>query len=367
MPDIRLAMIGCGQISERFFKQAEAREDTRFVATCARHRESAERKGREHGVEQWFDDYERMLEEVRPDGVVVTTPHSLHAAPAISALRRGIHVLDEKPMATSLADCQAMVRGAGEGKALLMCLPFDHNPAFLTALEFLNEETLGKFTGAESVMLIGGPPRDNWYYDKSIAHGGAMLDCQVYPMSRLISLLGPAKRVAAQVNTLIPQRIVGGGKHVHSDVDDNVTLLVEFAGGQQAVVRTLWGTSFSRNDTAVYGRRGTLWLAGGAVVLHSPHQPVPGGEPVEWQGFKDCYRVPTRKDVAPESMIDHFVTCIQEGREPKCSGRLQLHVHEILFKGYRAAETGQTQELETTFTPWHTVAPGFYDTRGGWV
>ena len=164
---IRLAMIGCGQISERFFKQAEAREDVRFVATCARHQESAERKAREHGIDQWFDDYERMLEEVRPDGVVVTTPHSLHAAPAIAALRRGIHVLDEKPLATSLEDCQAMVRAADEHQAILMCLPFDHTPGFLTALEYLNEETLGKFTGAESVLLIPGPPRDNWYYDRS--------------------------------------------------------------------------------------------------------------------------------------------------------------------------------------------------------
>jgi predicted dehydrogenase len=186
-------------------------------------------------------------------------------------------------------------------------------------------------------------------------------------MSRLVSLVGPARRVTATVNTLIPQRIVGGGKRVQSDVDDNVTLLVEWAGGQQAVVRTLWGTSFSRNDTTIYGRRGTLWLAGGAIVLHSPHRAIPEAEPVDWQGFKDCYRVTPRKDLPAESMIDHFVTCTRERREPKCSGRLQLHVHEILFKAYRAAETGQTQELETTFTPWHTVAPGFYDTRGGWV
>ena len=69
----RLAMVGCGQISERFFQQAKVRGDARFVATCARHLESAERKAREHGVERWYDDYERMLEEARPDGVVVTS------------------------------------------------------------------------------------------------------------------------------------------------------------------------------------------------------------------------------------------------------------------------------------------------------
>src|SRR5688572_1297187 len=209
---VSLAMVGCGQISERFFKQAAAREDTRLVATCARRLESAERKGREHGVERWYDDWERMYDEVRPDGVVIATPHSLHAMPAVAALRRGIHVLNEKPMATSLEDCRAMVAAADASGALLMCLPFDHNPAFLTALEHLNEERIGKLTGAEAVLLIPGPPRDNWYYDRSVAHGGAMLDCLVYPVSRLISFLGPAKRVTGRVNTLIPHRIVGEGR-----------------------------------------------------------------------------------------------------------------------------------------------------------
>src|SRR5439155_17673657 len=125
------------EISERFFRQAEARDDVEFVATCARRIESAEKKGREHGVSRWYDDFERMLDEVRPDGVVVTTPHSLHAAPSIAALRRGIHVLNEKPMATSLEDCRAMVEAAEAGGALLMCLPFDPAPSFLTALNYL--------------------------------------------------------------------------------------------------------------------------------------------------------------------------------------------------------------------------------------
>jgi len=363
----RLAMVGCGQISERFFTQADARDDVGFVATCARHLENAERKGREHGIDRWYDDYTRMYEEVRPDGVVVTTPHSLHIGPVVAALERGIHVLNEKPMATALDDCRAIVDTADRSGALLMCLPFDHNPAFLTALNYLNEETLGKFTGAESVLMIPGPPRDNWYYDRSIAHGGAMLDCLVYPMSRLISLLGPATQVSAAVNTLIPKRIVRDGKRVDSDVDDNVTLIVEWATGQQAVVRTLWGTSFTRNDTTIYGRKGTLWLGGGQVILHSPERVVPDGDPITWHGFSDCYRVPIRPDTPNQSILDHFVESIKSGAEPRCSGKLQLHVHEILFKGYLAAETGRTQVLETTFEPWHTVSPEFYDTRSGYI
>jgi predicted dehydrogenase len=364
---IRLAMIGCGEISDRFFKQAAARDDARFVATCARRLESAERKAREYGVERWFDDYERMYDELRPDAVVITTPHSLHAAPAIAALKRGIHVLDEKPMATTLDDCRAMVAAADASGALLMCLPYDATPSFLTAVAYLQERYLGKFTGAEAVLMIPGPPRDNWYYDRSVAHGGAALDCLVYPVSRLISLLGPAKRVAGMVNTLIPHRIVEGGKRVESDVDDNVTLVIEWETGQLAVARTLWGTSFTRHDATVYGRKGTLWLSGGKVVLHSPEGVPEGGEPIDWQRLSDCYRMPVPPGTPDESIIDHFVNSINAGQRPKCDGRLQLHVHEILFKGYEAAATGRAQELETTFDPWHPVDPTFYDTRSDYI
>jgi predicted dehydrogenase len=291
----------------------------------------------------------------------------VHAAPSIAASRRGIPVLNEKPMATSLEDCRAMVRAADESGALLMCLPFDHSSAFLTALDQLTEERIGKFTGAEAALMIPGPPRDNWYYDRSIAHGGAMLDCQVYPVSRLISALGPAQRVAGFVNTLIPKRIVGDGKRVNSDVDDNVTLVVEWESGQQAVIRTLWGTSFARNDTAIYGRKGAVWITSGQVIRHAPHDAPADGEPVEWLGLKDCYRIPISPSTPNESIVDHFVECIKSGTQPRCSGKLQLHVHEILFRGYEAAATGTTQDLTTSFQPWHSRSDSFYDTRGGYL
>jgi predicted dehydrogenase len=77
--------------------------------------------------------------------------------------------------------------------------------------------------------------------------------------------------------------------------------------------------------------------------------------------------MPISPSTPNESMIDHFVQSIRTGSEPRCSGRLQLHVHEILFKGYEAAATGRTLDLETTFEPWHHVDPAFYDTRGGFV
>lgn len=371
---LSLGIVGVGDISPRYFKQAAQSTRARFVATCARHLESAKARAIEYGIKSWFDDYNAMYDSVDLDGVVIATPNSQHAAPAIAALERGIPVLCEKPMATSWADCQAMVRASQRSGAVFLALPYDASPQFLEALKYLDASNLGVFTGAEGQLLLPGPGRDNWYYDKSVA-GGAMLDSLVYPTSTLIGMLGPAHRVTGFVNTLIPHRLVGGTtvdmtpprpgadtKVVESNVDDNITLIIEWAGGQQAVLRTLWGTSFFRMDCTVCGRDGTLWLSDDGLIIHSPLRSVVGAQPIEWRGYSNCYRISVR-ELQNEGLVDHFVDCINKVVKPSCGGEQQLHVHEILFKGYEAARTGMAQLLETTFVPWHSTDVAFADTR----
>lgn len=377
---LRLAIVGTGQISHRYLRQGAVSNRARFVATCARTISSAKARAVEYGIDAWFDDYAAMYDAVSPDAVIIATPTALHAPQALQAFERGMHVLCEKPMATTFEDCQMMVAAGQRGGLVFLSLPYDAHPPFLEALKHLNVKTLGAFTGAEAQALLPGTSRDNWYYDRKVAGGGAGLDTLVYPVSSLVGMLGPARRVTGFANTLIPRRILGSGETVdvvppprdaskgsvvESTVDDNVTLLIEWPGGQQAVVRALWGTSIVRFDSAIYGRHGTLWLSANDVVIHSPEKVIPNAEPVAWGSYKDCYRIAVKAAGGweNEGLIEHFVDCIEGRSQPTCSGLQQLHVHEILFKGYDAARTGRAQDLQTTFTPWHHSDPMFHDTR----
>ncbi|MBT3266824.1 Gfo/Idh/MocA family oxidoreductase [Candidatus Poribacteria bacterium] len=368
MAKLRMGMVGCGDISDRFFKMAREVDDADFVATCARRLENARRKGEEYGVSSHYSSYERMMDEENLDAVFVTTPHSVHAEVCLAAIERGLHVLNEKPMATSLEDCRAMADAAEEADVTFMALPYDQNGAILTAQSLLRERYIGKITGGEACLNIPGPPRDNWYYDRSVAHGGAMLDCFVYPAGRVTALLGGASRVTGMSNTLIPKRIVGDGKQVNSDVDDNVTLVVEYAGGQHVVIRSLWGAAYAENSTTIYGREGSVILPGdGRVILQRRDGvcDVDGAEPTGWRGWSGCFTVPTVSGV--ENMTEHFVRCILDDEEPTCSGARTLHVHEIMFAGYESAETGQTVTLYTDYEPWHDLDPAIFDTRGEFI
>lgn len=370
MKKIKLGMIGSGHVSNRYFEQAAILEGVQIVATYSRHLENAEKKASAYGIPGWYDDYRLMLDREDLDGVVVTTPHSMHAEPVLAALERGLPVLNEKPMATTFEDCKRMVTLAEEKGLIFMSLPFDLNPVFLAAADFIDERYIGKITGAEAQLSLPGPWRNNWYYDKSVAHGGAVLDCLVYPVSRIIGLLGPATSVMAEVNTLIPNRIVGGGKKVNSDVDDNATLILQFAGGQHAVVRSLWGMSFKQNNTLIYGRKGTVALNDGGfpLVIHTLGDAITDAEPVHWRGNDNCY-VPFRRitEQRDETVIAHFVRCLRTGEQPVQSAQQQLHVHEILFGAYQSAETGGRYALTTTFTPAVKLDPHIWDTRSRFI
>lgn len=370
MKQIKLGMVGSGDISNRFFEQGARLEHVSFVATCAKHLENAANKAKKYNVPRWYDDYKKMFDTEELDAIVVTTPHSVHAEVVMTALERGLHVLNEKPMATSFDDCKKMVALSKAKNKIFMNLPYDLDPLFMTAIEYVNEAAIGKITGAEAQLSFPGPGRDNWYYNRDISHGGAILDCMVYPVSRLISLLGPAQSVMAEVNTLIPNRIVGGGKRIKSDVDDNATVIVEFAGGQHAVIRTLWGTSFKQNNTIIYGRKGTVAIndSGFPLVIHSPEAPIQDAEQITWRGIQQCYAPKLLPSLNSEiDIMSHFVHCLRSGEHPKPSGQLQLHVHEIMFGAYKSAESGIRYRLTSTFEPWNRLDPHILDTKSDFI
>ena len=230
MKKLKLAFLGAGEISDRFMVMAQKLQDVHMCAVFSRHKKNAGIKAEKYGIQRYYDDYKEMLKMERPDAVVITSPHSLHAEHAIACMKAGAHVLVEKPVATSFCDAKKMAAASKKYKKLMMGLPFDLYPNYTRSLDFVKEKYIGKITSAHSELSFSGPPRDNWYYDKKIAKGGAMIDVGCYALSRLISIMGPVKRVSSFVNTLIPMRKLAGGGKIKPSVDDSVVMLLEFEG-----------------------------------------------------------------------------------------------------------------------------------------
>ncbi|MGI8423485.1 MAG: Gfo/Idh/MocA family protein [Chloroflexota bacterium] len=371
--ELRLGMIGCGQISKRFFDQAEKLNErgwnVRFVATCAAHEASARAKAAERRCPRWYTDYRRLLDDPEVDAVVITTPHALHATMATDAVCAGKHALVEKPMATRWSHARDLEAAARARPGVtLMVLPYVDTPAFLTALEFAREKYIGKITGIEAELSFSGPPRSNWYYAAE-AEGGAMLDTVVYPLARVAALMGPAKRITAFVGTLIPRRITGDGGRVESAVDDSVSILLEYETGQHAQVHSIWARSYMTNGTVLHGRKGAIFLGryGQSLVVKSDLEPPPGGEPVEYLGISNCYTVPIPSSDLEGELVAHFVKAIRGEAPLHCTPDAGLHIAEQQMMAYRSAKDGRAIELTTTFDVWWPREPAIMELSQDWL
>ena len=371
--ELRFGMIGCGQISKRFFDQAEKLNErgwgVRFVATCARREESARAKAHERGCARWYTDYRRLLDDPEVDAVVITTPHALHAEMTTAAVNTGKHALVEKPMVTRWEHALALAEAArAHPSVTLMALPYVDTPAFMTALEYARERYVGKITGIEAELSFPGPPRSNWYYAAE-AEGGAMLDTMVYPLARVAALMGPAKRITALVGTLIPHRITGDGGQVESAVDDSVSILLEYETGQHAQVHSIWARSYMTNGTVLHGRKGAIFLGryGQPLVIKSDLEAPPDGSPIEYLGIPNCYTVPIPASDVEGEIVAHFVKAIRGQAPLHCGLEVGMHIAEQQMMAYRSAKEGRTIDLTTTFEVWWPREAAIMDLSADWL
>jgi predicted dehydrogenase len=117
--DTKVAFVGVHRASA-FFRSFQAHPDTEIVALCDINEETLARASEALSISRGYTVFERMLDDARPDAVVVSTPMPFHVPQSISALQRGIHVLSEVPAAVSLDEARWLVRAAAASDAIYM-------------------------------------------------------------------------------------------------------------------------------------------------------------------------------------------------------------------------------------------------------
>ena len=248
---VRLAVLGCGWVADMHVRAAAACGAE--VTGVANHRlESAERFAREHGIARVTTDWRALVAEPDVDAVVVCTPNALHAEQSIAALAAGKHVLCEKPMATTVADAEAMLAAASEHDRLLLVLhPWRHHPAVIAVRDAIVAGELGRVvrTHGYGVHADWGP--GGWFIDPVLAGGGALVDMGIHAIDTARFLLGEpeVRRVEASIAT----------SHGSYAVDDDGIVLIEWEGGARSVVESGWWQTHLGGyeaDTEVYGSTG---------------------------------------------------------------------------------------------------------------
>jgi 1,5-anhydro-D-fructose reductase (1,5-anhydro-D-mannitol-forming) len=213
--------------------------------------------------------------EVRSEAhaVYVGTPVFLHAPQTIQSLRAGKHVICEKPMAMNEAEARTMLHAAEEsGKTLGVAYYRRSYPKVQRAKQLLATGAIGKPVLAELTcqMWFDGTGSRSWLVDLAKAGGGPLFDIASHRIDVLNFLFGQPRRVRAQLSNVVH----------HYAVEDNATVMIEYAGGVRGVVDVRWHSKVSRDECRIRGTDGEMELSplNGPALVHLGHDKAGGRE-----------------------------------------------------------------------------------------
>ena len=199
----RVAMIGCGGISQIHVAAIKTMPDVDLVAGVDIDSNRLDHFHTKWGVTALFKEWKPMLNEVRPDGVVVCTPNGIHMQPTVDSLKAGAHVIVEKPMGLSPAECQAMLDAARRNdRKLVIGFQYRYHPATQFLKRAVDEGQFGNvmFVRVQALRRRGIP---NWgvFGQKQLQGGGPMIDIGVHGIEMAHYVIGSPRPVAAVGNT----------------------------------------------------------------------------------------------------------------------------------------------------------------------
>lgn len=273
-----IAIVGCGNISDIYLTNL-TRATTVKVLACAdldtaRAKETAAKYNLSYG-----GSLEQVLQDPSIEIIVNLTTPNAHAFVALAALNAGKHVYNEKPLAQSLTDAQAMLELAREKNLRLGCAPDTFMGAGLqTCLALVDAGEIGVPVAATGFMTCPGHeswhPNPDFYYQPG---AGPLFDMGPYYLTALIALLGSVQSVSGQARVSFPERIISSqpkhGQKIIVNTPTHISALLEFTNGTQASLITSFDVQAANlPNLEIYGSAGSLSLPdpntfGGAVRL----------------------------------------------------------------------------------------------------
>lgn len=337
MKKLRVGVIGCGSIARhRHLPEYAANPNVELVAVCDNNAERALEIGEKYGVPS-YTSFVELLRDAEVDAVSVCTPNYLHAPISNAALLAGVHVLCEKPMATSKEEAESMIDTAAKsGKKLMIA----HNQRFVAshqkARQLIQSGEVGKIYSFRTAFGHGGPEgwsvegKEGWFFQKDKAFVGAMGDLGVHKTDLLRYLLGEEiVEVGAFVETSAKE---------FATVDDTAVCVLKTESGTIGTLAASWSyVSKEDNSTIIYGENAILRLeddpTNSLVVQYK------NGDVVNYQLGK----IQSNDEGGQSSshVIDQFVDAVLNDKDVPISGEEGMKSLGVILAALESNETKQ--------------------------
>jgi len=329
------AIVGLGSLSINQILPAFAKcEKSKVVAFVSGHPDKANKLALRYGVDKKniynYQNYDSIKDNPDVDVIYIVLPNGMHAEYTVRGLQAGKHVLCEKPMANTPAECQQMVdAGRKADRKLMIAYRCRYEPFNREAIRIAQSGDLGptQMILADAGFKAGDPSQ--WRLNKQLAGGGSMMDIGIYALNATRYLTG---QEPAEVNAMIYST---PGDPRFKEVEEHVNFQLRFPSGILANCSSSYGY-FHQSHFRVMGTEARLCL-----------------DPATWYSGLRMWierdNTIEQKDL-PE--VDHFATemdhmsdCVMQNKQPLTPGEEGLRDLTIIAGIYEAARSGKTVKL----------------------
>ena len=329
--DLKVGLVGAGLQGRRRALAVKAAEGSHLVAVADGDREALQALASQMGCQAAMG-WEEIVSRPDIDAVIVATPPHLHAAISIAAMKRGKHVLCEKPLARTVAEGEEMVRVAQEQGIILKCgLSLRHHPGIQQTKEWVDEGRIGELMFIRCYYGSGGRPgfERNWRAGDRFSGGGALVDLGVHALDLCRWFLPDLIEGFAFLSTNFWDI---------APLEDNAFVLLRSPQGPVASIHVSWTQWKPRFSFELFGRRRFV-LVEGLGRVYGPMRIIQG-QPTSSGPFTQEVTEFYGEDLLWQAEWREFVAAIKEGREPVGSGRDGLRASLLVQRLYDAAYSG---------------------------
>lgn len=323
MKTLRWGIIGAGDIvKKRVAPAINNLPENELIAVVRSRADLAEAAAKELGAGRWYSDWQEMLGDDQIDAVYIATPVYLHAEQTIAAAAAGKHVLCEKPMAITAADCDRMIRACQANHVKLGIAYYRRfYPVLARVREILASDEIGRAVVAqmnafEYVDMKADDPR-GWFLQKEKSGGGPMMDFGCHRIEVLTDLFGTVIRT---------ESLTANVEFTDREVEDTAAVLLQFEGGPCASVTVTHASREPQDTLSIFGTKGSIHIP----VLNVGDLEVRTADGTRTESH------PSHTNIH-QPLIADFAEAVRDDCEPRVGGETGRIVAEIEDKIYGRA------------------------------
>jgi predicted dehydrogenase len=347
---IRVAIIGCGSVSNRYIVHLQSSPLVKIVSLCDIKQDRAEAQNKKYNIgASTYNHIDALLKGNAFDLMLTLTDMQMHGSLNKIALQAGKNVWSEKPLANTYAEGKALVDYAKlKGVRIWGAPAVVTSPQFEFMSKTIQEGKLGKLASAHGQYGHTGPTWSSFFYEPL---GGSMPDLGVYNMATLTGLLGPAKSVMAMTSIVNKEREIDEKGIVQVKEEDNAHILLEHDNG--VISHIMCGFNYfdpfgheAKNQTLhsiqIFGDKGNMRLIGydwepKSVVLDNSWTEAPQVLQTDDGGYQW------------QEGATRIAGAISKNIEPRINVLHSLHVLEIIEAARKSSKEGIKVKLVSSF------------------